>query len=40
MSRLKGKLNRLINRFQAKFTSLVDKHTQGYGERGIKDKDA
>ena len=37
MSRLKGKLTRLIQRFQLKFTDMVEKHRDGKGERGIKD---
>ena len=37
MSRLKGKLTRLIQRFQLKFTEMVEKHRDGKGERGIKD---
>ena len=40
MSRLKGKLNRIIQRFQLKFNDLAEKHKQGRGERGIQDADS
>ena len=40
MNRIKGKLDRLIQRFKSKFNDLAETHRQGQGERGIKDADS
>ena len=40
MSRLKSKLNRVVDRFKSKFDDLIVKHREGKGERGIKDADS
>ena len=40
MARLKGKLNRVVERFRSKCDTMVEKHREGKGERGIKDADS